>query len=62
MPLAHVLQILAVLIAAVALGLNAWELHQATRQRRTKEVADAVRRLHDDQELREVYYKFEYSQ
>ena len=62
MELSDWIKIVAVLLAAIGLIMNAIQLGRATRQRRIEQVTEILWKLYDDEDLREIYYKIEYNE
>ena len=54
------MKVLAVLIAAAGLFMNAWQQKKANSQKRVEVISDTLWKIQDDKELREIYYRLEY--
>ena len=54
------LKVIAVLVAAVGLFLNARQHRKANDQRRVDNVSDVFKDIYNDSELADIYYKIEY--
>jgi hypothetical protein len=57
----NIANMIAALAAATGLLLTAWTLRAGNFQRRVRIVSDALSSLYEDDHIREIYYKIDYS-